>query len=281
VEDETAGLNPLQQAPPPAAAAAAAAAAEGEVVPPLQARAVLRGVSISPRKLNMFAKVVRGLCYDDALIQCEMSCKKSAGLLRNVLRSARANAINNHGLDADKLVVGALGRLMSGRELGGCSSVPGWRWGRFGRLFLAGPWLWLLAMIYVHSTAQHHCTTGSGVKQIHAGRDEFLLSQGDGKPLVLLARPCEYFSGVAAGCGLAQVVRRCHRRCCCRGGVCRQGHPLEAHVGARQGPLGSAVEVPSPCHGEPPFSPFFCCPFSGVFEMSSFLGSSELAAVAP
>lgn len=50
---------------------------------------------------------MRRLSLEDALIQCEISCKKSARILRNVLLSARANAVNNHGLDADKLVVGA------------------------------------------------------------------------------------------------------------------------------------------------------------------------------
>lgn len=44
----------------------------GEEGATMRARAVLRNVAISPRKLNMFAKVVRGLPYDDALIQCEV-----------------------------------------------------------------------------------------------------------------------------------------------------------------------------------------------------------------
>lgn len=107
--EETPAINPLQQAPVPAVArsALAAAAADADAEAPLRARAILRNAAISPRKLNMFAKLVRGLSLADALIQCEISCKKSAGLLRNVLLSAKANAINNHGMDGDKLVVGA------------------------------------------------------------------------------------------------------------------------------------------------------------------------------
>ncbi len=40
------------------------------------------------------------------LLQCEISPKKSAGLVRKVLLSARANATNNLGLDESRLRVG-------------------------------------------------------------------------------------------------------------------------------------------------------------------------------
>lgn len=100
-------LNPLQQAPPPALDGAGGAgdlaAADGDAS---LSRATARGLSISPRKLNMFAKLIRGLAVQDAVIQCDMSPKKSAAICKKVLLSARANALNNHGLDDARLRVG-------------------------------------------------------------------------------------------------------------------------------------------------------------------------------
>lgn len=101
-----AGINPLQQAPAPLSDRRAGGGGDPDGPDAaLQARAVLRGVAISPRKLNMFAKVLRGLHVDDALIQCRLHPKKSARICEKVLLSARANAANNHGLDQAALRV--------------------------------------------------------------------------------------------------------------------------------------------------------------------------------
>jgi ribosomal protein L22 len=43
----------------------------------------------------------------DALINMEIREKKPAKLVKEALKSAFANAVNNHGMDADKLFVGA------------------------------------------------------------------------------------------------------------------------------------------------------------------------------
>ena len=112
-------INPLQQAPVPAAgpggiaaggldlgSSAAAAAADSAAAAAPLARAVARSLAISPQKLNDFAKVVRGLPISDALIQCNMSPKKSAKVVHKVLLSARANAVTNQGLEASRLCVG-------------------------------------------------------------------------------------------------------------------------------------------------------------------------------
>ncbi|KAI7841487.1 hypothetical protein COHA_004880 [Chlorella ohadii] len=100
-------VNPLQQAPAPASAGGAAdyKMAAVEELSGSVSRAHARSLTISPQKLNDFAKVVRGLHIEDALIQCEISPKKSAGLVRKVLLSARANATNNLGLDESRLRV--------------------------------------------------------------------------------------------------------------------------------------------------------------------------------
>ncbi|PRW39364.1 50S ribosomal L22-like isoform X2 isoform B [Chlorella sorokiniana] len=101
-------INPLQQAPAPATPAGSAAdyeLAPREELSGSVSRAHARGLPISPQKLNDFAKVVRGLHIEDALIQCSISPKKSAGLVRKVLLSARANAVSNLGLDDSRLRV--------------------------------------------------------------------------------------------------------------------------------------------------------------------------------
>lgn len=64
-----------------------------------------RNLAISPQKLNDFAKVVRGLHVEDALIQCAVSPKKAARLVHKALQSAKANAVNNHGLQPERLRV--------------------------------------------------------------------------------------------------------------------------------------------------------------------------------
>ena len=51
------------------------------------ARAVLRKTHISPQKLNDFARLLRRLHVEDALIQCEVSPKKAARICRKVGRS--------------------------------------------------------------------------------------------------------------------------------------------------------------------------------------------------
>lgn len=48
---------------------------------------MLRKTHISPQKLNDFARVLRRLHVEDALIQCEVSPKKAARICRKVGRS--------------------------------------------------------------------------------------------------------------------------------------------------------------------------------------------------
>ena len=69
------------------------------------AHATLRGAKISPRKLNEFVDIIRGEHIEDALIQCSIHTKKAARMTGKLLESAKANAINNHGLDGDNLKV--------------------------------------------------------------------------------------------------------------------------------------------------------------------------------
>jgi large subunit ribosomal protein L22 len=77
--------------------------------PPKQAsnesRAVLRMYKISPQKLNLLAQQIRGLTAEKAMAELEFSRKRASVDVLKLLKSAIANADNNHGLDIDSLVV--------------------------------------------------------------------------------------------------------------------------------------------------------------------------------
>ena len=70
-----------------------------------EAKAVLRMLRISPQKLNLVAQLIRGKKVERALADLEFSHKRISGQVKKVLESAIANAVNNHGLDTDALVV--------------------------------------------------------------------------------------------------------------------------------------------------------------------------------
>lgn len=102
-EEQRPSSNPLQQASLASAQAAAANSTEdGEK---RVAFCYKRGIKISPQKLNEAAKLVRKMHISDALINMEIREKKPAKLVKEALKSAFANAVNNHGMDADKLFV--------------------------------------------------------------------------------------------------------------------------------------------------------------------------------
>ena len=77
--------------------------------PPKQAsnesRAVLRMHRIGAQKLNLLAQQIRGLKVDKAIAEMEFSRKRAAADVVKLLKSAIANADNNHGLDIDNLIV--------------------------------------------------------------------------------------------------------------------------------------------------------------------------------
>lgn len=70
-----------------------------------EARAVLRMLRTSDRKLNLVAQSIRGLSAEEAVNQLTFSRKRIAGPVLKCLQSAIANAENNHNLDIDSLVV--------------------------------------------------------------------------------------------------------------------------------------------------------------------------------
>jgi large subunit ribosomal protein L22 len=70
-----------------------------------EAKAVLRTIRVSPRKLDLVAATIRGKKASSAVNELTFSKKRIALDVKKALNSAIANAENNHGLDVDKLYV--------------------------------------------------------------------------------------------------------------------------------------------------------------------------------
>jgi large subunit ribosomal protein L22 len=71
----------------------------------MEARAVTRGVRLSPRKARLVIDVIRGKNVNEALKIVSLSNKKAARPIRKTLESAIANAENNYDVDVDRLFV--------------------------------------------------------------------------------------------------------------------------------------------------------------------------------
>jgi len=71
-------------------------------------RALAKDSPISPQKARLMADEIRGLPVDRAVAVLSLSPKKGARLIKNVLKSAIANAEQNHGLDVDDLMVSSV-----------------------------------------------------------------------------------------------------------------------------------------------------------------------------
>ena len=70
-----------------------------------EAKAVVSSLRVSPQKLNLVAQMIRGKKVGTALAELEFSRKRIADDVKKCVKSAVANAENNHGLDPDDLVV--------------------------------------------------------------------------------------------------------------------------------------------------------------------------------
>ncbi len=68
-------------------------------------KAIGKMIRISPYKLNLEAKSIRGKKVDEALSYLEFSKKRISHTVKGILESAIANAENNHALDIDKLYI--------------------------------------------------------------------------------------------------------------------------------------------------------------------------------
>jgi large subunit ribosomal protein L22 len=70
-----------------------------------EAMAMVRSLRISPQKLNLVARTIRGKEANAALADLTFSRRRIAKDVKKVLQSAVANAENNHQLDVDRLYV--------------------------------------------------------------------------------------------------------------------------------------------------------------------------------
>jgi large subunit ribosomal protein L22 len=70
-----------------------------------EAMAISRMLKTSPQKLGLLAALIRGKKVDKAMADLTFSQKRIAQDVLKCLRSAVANAENNHNLDVDALVV--------------------------------------------------------------------------------------------------------------------------------------------------------------------------------
>ena len=71
----------------------------------MEAKAVLKYARISPRKVQIVCDLIRGKSVAEATAILMATPKAASELMLKVLKSAAANAENNHGMDPEKLYV--------------------------------------------------------------------------------------------------------------------------------------------------------------------------------
>jgi len=71
----------------------------------MEVRSIYKYARISSQKARQVTRAITGLPVSQALSVLDFTPKKAAFLVGKVLRSAVANAENNHELDAEELVV--------------------------------------------------------------------------------------------------------------------------------------------------------------------------------
>lgn len=74
-----------------------------EVIP--EAKATLKYARISSRKVKIVIDLIRGKSVDEALAIVKFTPKASSEIIEKLLKSAIANAENNHGMAHNKLYV--------------------------------------------------------------------------------------------------------------------------------------------------------------------------------
>lgn len=74
----------------------------------MEFEATLRHARISPRKARLVADLIRGKDIGDALALLTFTPKKGAAIIKKVVESALANALQASGLDEDRLFVSSI-----------------------------------------------------------------------------------------------------------------------------------------------------------------------------
>ena len=71
----------------------------------MEARAYLRNARIAPRKVQIVLDLIRNKPVDIALATLELTPKAASPMVAKLLKSAMANAENNHNMNKDDLYV--------------------------------------------------------------------------------------------------------------------------------------------------------------------------------
>jgi len=78
--------------------------------------AYAKGLRLAPRKVSLVASLVRGRTVADALVILQHTPKRAAKPIAKLIESAKANAINNHGMQEKDLLIESLA-VSSGERL--------------------------------------------------------------------------------------------------------------------------------------------------------------------
>ena len=71
----------------------------------MEAKAYAKYIRMSPRKINVVLKLLRGKNVGEALAILKLTARASAPVIEKLLKSAMANAENNNKMDVTKLYV--------------------------------------------------------------------------------------------------------------------------------------------------------------------------------
>lgn len=71
----------------------------------MKTTAIIRNVHVSARKGKLVVDLIRGKKVNEAIRILETTHKKSAPIIKKLLNSAIANAMNNHGMNGSSLYV--------------------------------------------------------------------------------------------------------------------------------------------------------------------------------
>ena len=71
-------------------------------------RSYAKGVTLAPRKVNLVSALIRGRSVADALVILDHVPKRAALPIKKAVESAKANATNNHNLDAKTLEISTI-----------------------------------------------------------------------------------------------------------------------------------------------------------------------------
>lgn len=71
----------------------------------MEAKAILKTIRISPRKVQLLIDLIHKKPMKTVLSILENTNKRASQPLKKLIESARANAVTNHGMNADQLSI--------------------------------------------------------------------------------------------------------------------------------------------------------------------------------